>query len=58
MVKGSVKYSPCALVVLASFVLYIFFQVNAVYLVIMGVAAGLLIGEYYARKEAGGHGAP
>ena len=56
--KGSVKYSPCALVVLASFVLYIFFQVNAVYLVIMGVAAGLLIGEYYARKEAGGHGAP
>ena len=58
MVKGSVTYSPCALVVLASFVLYIFFQVNAVYLVIMGVAAGLLIGEYYARKEAGGHGAP
>lgn len=40
------------------FELYIFFQVNAVYLVIMGVAAGLLIGEYYARKEAGGHGAP
>ena len=58
MVKGSVKYSPCDLVVLASFVLYIFFQVNAVYLVIMGVAPGLLIGEYYARKEAGGHGAP
>ncbi|MGN1016161.1 MAG: chromate transporter [Faecousia sp.] len=57
MVKGSVKYSPCVIVVLASFALYIFFQVSAVYLVLMGVAAGLLIGEYYERKEAGGNGA-
>ena len=57
MVKGSVKYSPCVLVVAASFVLYTFFQVSAVYLVLMGVAAGLLIGEYYERKGAGGHGA-
>lgn len=58
MVKGSVKYSPCVLVVLASFALYSFFQVNAIYLVLMGVAAGLLLGEYYARKEEDGHGAP
>lgn len=57
MVKGSIKYSPCVIVVLASFALYIFFQVSAVYLVLMGVAAGLLIGEYYERKEAGGNGA-
>ena len=57
MVKGSIKYSPCVIVVLASFALYIFFQVSAVYLVLMGVAAGLLIGEYYERKEAGSHGA-
>ena len=57
MVKGSIKYSPCVIVVLVSFALYIFFQVSAVYLVLMGVAAGLLIGEYYERKEAGGNGA-
>lgn len=57
MVKGSVKYSPCVIVVLASFALYIFFQVSAVYLVLMGVAAGLLIGEYYERKGADGNGA-
>lgn len=58
MVKGSVKHRPCAFVVLISFVLYIFFQVNAVYLVLIGVAAGLLIGEYYERKGADSHGAP
>ena len=57
MVKGSIKYSPCVIVVLASFALYIFFQVSAVYLVLMGVAAGLLIGEYYERKGADGNGA-
>lgn len=57
MVKGSIKYSPCALVALASFLLYSFFQVNAVYLVLLGAVAGLAIGEYYERKEAGGHGA-
>ena len=57
MVKGSVKYSPCVLVVLLSFALYVWFQVNAVYLVLLGIGAGLLIGEYYERKEAKEHGA-
>lgn len=56
LVKGSVKYSPCAVVVALSFVLYMFFQVNAVFLVLIGIAAGLLIGEYYERKEVGKHG--
>ena len=57
MVEGSIKYRPCALVALASFLLSRFFQVNAVYLVLLGAVAGLAIGEYYERKEAGGHGA-
>ena len=57
MVKGSIKYSPCVLVVLVSFVLYAFFRISAVYLVLLGAVAGLIIGEYYERKEAGGHGA-
>ena len=57
MVKGSIKYCPCALVVLLTFALYIWFQVSAVYLVLLGIGAGLLMGEYYERKEARGHGA-
>lgn len=57
MVKGSIKFPPCVLVAVLSFSLYVFFQVNAVYLVLVGVAAGLLIGEYYERKEAKNHGA-
>ena len=57
MVKGSIKYSPCIVVLLVSFGLYLFFQVNAVYLVLIGIGAGLLLGEYYERKEAGRHGA-
>ena len=57
MVKGSIKYSPCVLVVLVSFVLYAFSRISAVYLVLLGAVAGLIIGEYYERKEAGGHGA-
>lgn len=57
MVKGSIKYCPCSLVVLLTFALYIWFQVSAVYLVLLGIGAGLLMGEYYERKEAKEHGA-
>lgn len=57
LIKGSVKYPPCALVVIVSAGLYLFVEINPVFLVIMGVFSGLLIGEYYERKEAGSHGA-
>ena len=57
MVKGSIKSCPCALVVLLTYALYIWFQVSAVYLVLLGIGAGLLMGEYYERKEAKEHGA-
>lgn len=56
LIKGSVKYPPCVLVVIVSAALYLFVEINPVFLVIMGVFSGLLIGEYYERKEASEHG--
>lgn len=58
LMKGSIKHSPCAVVVAVSLVLYLFFEVNSVYLVLIGILSGFLIGEYYERKEAGKYGAP
>ncbi len=57
MARGSVKYPPCLAVVGVCFALYLFTDVNAFVLVLVGIAAGLVMGEYYERKEAGGHGA-
>lgn len=57
LVKGSVKYPPCVLVVLLSAGLYLFVDINPVFLVVIGIFAGLLIGGYYERKEEKGHGA-
>ncbi|MGN0982774.1 MAG: chromate transporter [Candidatus Limivicinus sp.] len=56
LVKGSVKYPPCILVMLLCLGLYLFFDVSTICLVLIGVASGLLIGGYYEKKEARGHG--
>lgn len=50
MVKGAFKYSPCIIVTLLTLALYLFFDVNAVYLVLIGAAAGILISEIYERR--------
>jgi chromate transporter len=52
LIKGSVKYPPCVMVVAASVSLYLFAEVNPVVLVVMGIFAGLAIGSYYERKGA------
>ena len=57
MVKGSVKYPPCVLVILICMGLYLFTQVSAVTLVLIGIVCGFLIGGYYERKEAENNGA-
>ncbi len=57
MAKSSVKYPPCLVVVAVCLGLYLFTSVNAAVLVVIGVAAGLLMGEYYERKEARKNGA-
>lgn len=57
LAKGSVKYPPCILVVLLCLGLYLFLDINAIFLVLIGIASGFVIGEYYELREAGKHGA-
>ena len=47
LVKGSVTYPPCVIVVLLSTALYLFADINPVFLVLMGGIMGLLISSYY-----------
>ena len=51
LAKGSFAYPPCVLVLLIAVGLYLFTGVNPIFLVLMGVAAGLLIGSYYERRR-------
>ncbi len=59
LAKGAFRYPPCILVAALSFGLYLIWNVSCVLLVVMGIAAGLVICEYYERKGKGGenHGA-
>ena len=56
LAKGSVKYPPCILVMLLCLGLYLFANINAIFLVLIGIVSGFLIGEYYERREARKHG--
>lgn len=56
MVKGSLKNFPCLIVAAVCGVLYYFFAVNTIVLILIGLAAGLAMSEYYERKEAAKHG--
>ena len=58
MVKSSIKYPPCVLVMLLCLALYLFFHINPIFLVLIGMVSGLLIGEYYERREAGKRDSP
>ena len=50
MVGSAFRYPPCYAVVLLVIALYLFFNVNCVYLVVIGAVCGLLIAEFYERK--------
>ena len=50
LIKGSAKYPPCVIIILASTALYLFVELNPVLLVVGGVIGGLLIGGYYEGK--------
>lgn len=57
MVRGAFKYAPCILVMLLTLGLYLFLDMNCVYLVLIGAVSGLLIAEWYerrARRKGGG----
>ncbi len=52
LAKGSIKYPPCLIVTALCCCLYLFTEVNAVVLVVIGIFSGFAIGGYYERKEA------
>lgn len=57
LVKGSIRDWTGVVITIAAVALYLFFQINILYLILMGAVCGLLIGEIRCRKEAGQHGA-
>lgn len=56
MIKGSLQNRLCVLVTVVCALLYYFLEVSAIMLVVIGMISGLLISEYYIRKEARKHG--
>lgn len=57
LIKGSAKYPPCIIVIAVSAALYLFVEINPVFLVLGGIVSGLLIAGWYERKEALQNGA-
>lgn len=53
MIHGAFRFPPCYLIALLTFSLYLFWGVSCVWLVLIGVAAGLLISEFYERRGKG-----
>lgn len=51
LVKGSMPYPPYVLLMLTSVAAYLFTGINPVFMVILGVALGLVIGSYYERRQ-------
>lgn len=51
LLKGSLKYPPCVVIIGISTLMYLFADIHPVLLVVFGGIAGLLMGEYYERKE-------
>ena len=54
LVKGSMPYPPCVLLLLISVAVYLFTDLNPILLVILGVVLGLVIGSYYERRKRNG----
>ena len=50
MVKGAFRWRPCIAVTAISFSLYLFFNVNCVWLVVIGAGCGLALSKYMERK--------
>ena len=51
LVNGSMPYPPCVLLMLISVAAYLFTGINPIFMVILGVVLGLVIGSYYERRQ-------
>ena len=54
LVKGSMPYPPCVLLLLISVAAYLLTDINPILLVILGVVLGLVIGSWYERRNGNG----
>lgn len=57
LVKGSMKDWTSYVILGGCLAIYLLFDISIVYLILIGIACGLVIGEIRERKEAGKHGA-
>lgn len=55
MVKGAFRFPPCYVLTVISVILYLFFGVGCAELVVIGIIGGILICEYYERRELKKH---
>ena len=51
MVKSAFKFPPCYVIALAMFGLYFFLRMSPVWLVVIGAVLGLIMCEYYERRN-------
>lgn len=51
LVKGSMPYPPCVLLMILSVAGYLFIDINPIFMVMAGVLLGLIIGSYYERRQ-------
>lgn len=56
LVKGSIRDWTGIVIAAVAVVLYLMFQMNVLYLIVMGIVCGLVIGEIRERKGAAKHG--
>ena len=54
MVKGSLTYPPCVVILLASVAMYLFTDINPILMVLFGLVLGIAIGSYYERRKSDG----
>lgn len=52
LVKGSLPYPPCVLLLLISVAAYLFTGINPIVMVLLGVVLGLVIGSFYERRHS------
>lgn len=53
LIKGALKYTPCILVTIVSALMYLFFNINGIWIALMGVICGILICEHNERTDQG-----
>ncbi|MDO5546737.1 MAG: chromate transporter [Eubacteriales bacterium] len=51
LVKGSMPYPPCVLLLILSVAAYLFTDWSPIVLVILGVVLGMVIGSWYERRQ-------